>query len=100
MGREVDDESLAKIIDTKSHLNLEIDRRRSIGNKEPEITDKYILGDTNARLTSIYIEEEVIPALKRMGPTKAFGEDGFQLCFSKSVGTLLGGTLLNFAWKF
>lgn len=42
---------------------------------------RYISEANNALLTAKYMEDEVLLALKEMGPTKALGVDGFLALF-------------------
>ncbi|KAA3464007.1 reverse transcriptase [Gossypium australe] len=72
-----DDETLAKIIDTKIHLNLEIDK-----------DERY--WEQRAR------EDEVYAALKGMGPLKAPGSDGFPALFFQKYWHIVGKEVLEY----
>ncbi|KAH1048012.1 hypothetical protein J1N35_038796 [Gossypium stocksii] len=70
LAQERDDETLAKIIDTKIHLNLEIEKDE--------------------------MEEEIRDAIKWTGPTKAPGPDGFPAIFFQKYWDIVGKDVVDY----
>ncbi|KAK5811201.1 hypothetical protein PVK06_026525 [Gossypium arboreum] len=128
MRANVNDESLAKIIDTKRHKNCiqslqyEDGRETSDEGKMEEIArgyfqklftfsgvkdmshilsgiDNVILQDVNSKLTTTYLEDEVVTTLKEIGPTKAFGDNGFLTLFFQKYWQIVGRNVIDFCLK-
>ncbi|KAA3484647.1 reverse transcriptase [Gossypium australe] len=113
---ERDDDTMAKLIDTRIRLNMEIDkderyweqRARAnwlrLGDKNSAFFYKYattritshISEEINVVLLSTYMVEEVYQALKGMGPTKALGWDGFPTLFFQNYWHIVGKDVREF----
>ncbi|KAA3480785.1 reverse transcriptase [Gossypium australe] len=72
-----DEENLAEIIDTKIHLNMEIE-------------------EDNTNLKANFTKEEIQIALKEMRPTKAPGEDGLPAIFYQKCWPIIGEDVANY----
>ncbi|KAA3474545.1 reverse transcriptase [Gossypium australe] len=102
MQPEVDDEEYVSGNETCEEGEMETIARRYIENllasrgveDSSHIFSRIkmcITNEMNERLLTRYMEDEVVSALKGMGPTKAFGEDGFPTLFYQNCWFIMGG---------
>ncbi|XP_040956169.1 uncharacterized protein [Gossypium hirsutum] len=95
------EENLAEIIDTKIHLNLEIEKDESYWEQRARI-NWLKMGDrntNNVKLNARFTKEEIREALLGMGPTKAPGEDGFPALFFQKCWPIVGDDISNFCFQ-
>ncbi|XP_052485155.1 uncharacterized protein LOC128040446 [Gossypium raimondii] len=112
------EENLAEIIDTKIHLNLEIEKDESYWEQRARINwlkmrdrntrgqhnfeniltsiKKCISEEDNVKLNARFTKEEIREALLGMGPTKAPGEDGFPALFFQKCWSIVGDDISSF----
>lgn len=73
---------------------------RSRGVRNPELVlegvARCINDETNEKLTVEYSADEIMAALKSMGPTKAPGEDGFPVIFFQKCWHIVGTEITSF----
>ncbi|KAA3488532.1 non-ltr retroelement reverse transcriptase [Gossypium australe] len=121
VGQERDEETLAKIIDTKIHLNMEIDKdkiyweqraranwlqldlfaSKGIGSEQRALEgiQKSITQEINEVLLSSFKEEDVWSAVKGIGPMKALGWDGFPALFFQKYWHIVGKEVGEFCLR-